>query len=302
MNDLLILQITIFALIATGFFLKRTGIFTKEGQKSMTDLVINVVLPCNIITSFSIDAGPEVFLACASILLISVGIQAFCVIYGKLLFRGQSEDRRKCLRYATICSNAGFLGNPIVEGVFGETGLMYASVYLIPLRVMMWSEGIAIFSGEKNFASMVKKVATHPCVVSCAAGILLMVTGTTLPDVLLTPLSTLGRCNTALSMLVIGMILAEIDLKTILDKTVVWYSLNRLVVIPLVVFVVCLALPVNAEIRGISVLLAAMPAGATTSMLAAKYDRDPGFATKLVVFSTLCSIPAIMIWSAIVSC
>ena len=263
MNDLLILQITIFALIATGFFLKRTGIFTKEGQKSMTDLVINVVLPCNIITSFSIDAGPEVFLACASILLISVGIQAFCVIYGKLLFRGQSEDRRKCLRYATICSNAGFLGNPIVEGVFGETGLMYASGYLIPLRVMMWSEGIAIFSGEKNFASMVKKVATHPCVVSCAAGILLMVTGTTLPDVLLTPLSTLGRCNTALSMLVIGMILAEIDLKTILDKTVVWYSLNRLVVIPLVVYLVCLALPVNAEIRGISVLLDAMPAGAT---------------------------------------
>lgn len=301
MGDLLILQTTIFVLIATGFFVKRLGLVSKEGQKNITDLVINVVLPCNIITSFTIEAGPETFRDCASIFAVSVGIQIFCVVYGKILYRRQDENRRKCLRYGTICSNAGFLGSPIAEGLFGETGLMYSSVYLIPVRVMMWSEGIAIFSGEKNFRSMAKKVATHPCVVACIAGILLMAGKITLPDFILTPLSTLGQCNTALSMLVIGMILAEIDLKTIFDKTVLWYSLNRLVVIPLVIYLVCLPLPVSATIRGISVLLAAMPAGATTSMLAAKYDRDPGFATKLVVFSTLCSIPAIMIWSAVVT-
>lgn len=301
MGDLLILQTTIFVLIATGFFVKRLGLVSKEGQKNITDLVINVVLPCNIITSFTIEAGPETFWDCASIFAVSVGIQIFCVVYGKILYRRQDENRRKCLRYGTICSNAGFLGSPIAEGVFGEIGLMYSSVYLIPVRVMMWSEGIAIFSGEKNFRSMAKKVATHPCVVACIAGILLMAGKITLPAFILTPLSTLGQCNTALSMLVIGMILAEIDLKTIFDKTVLWYSLNRLVVIPLVIYLVCLLLPVSATIRGISVLLAAMPAGATTSMLAAKYDRDPGFATKLVVFSTLCSIPAIMIWSAVVT-
>lgn len=301
MGDLLILQTTIFVLIATGFFVKRLGLVSKEGQKNITDLVINVVLPCNIITSFTIEAGPETFWDCASIFAVSVGIQIFCVVYGKILYRRQDENRRKCLRYGTICSNAGFLGSPIAEGVFGEIGLMYSSVYLIPVRVMMWSEGIAIFSGEKNFRSMAKKVATHPCVVACIAGILLMAGKITLPAFILTPLSTLGQCNTALSMLVIGMILAEIDLKTIFDKTVLWYSLNRLVVIPLVIYLVCLPLPVSATIRGISVLLAAMPAGATTSMLAAKYDRDPGFATKLVVFSTLCSIPAIMIWSAVVT-
>ena len=301
MNDLLILQITIFILLAVGFFVKRIGLVANEGQKNLTDLVINIILPCNIVTSFTVDTGADTFLDCVMILLISIGIQIFCVIYGKFLFRRQSEDRRKCLRYAIICSNAGFLGNPIAEGIFGEIGLMYASIYLIPLRVMMWSEGIAIFSSEKKFVSTIKKVVTHPCVIACGIGILLIVTGITLPAVILTPLGTLGRCNTALSMLVIGMILAEIDLKTIVDRTVIWYTLNRLVVIPMAVYLVCLILPVNHTIRGLSVLLAAMPAGATTSMLAAKYDRDPGYATKLVVFSTLCSIPAIMIWSMIIS-
>ena len=196
-------------------------------------------------------------------------------------------------------SNAGFLGNPVAEGVFGPVGLMLASVYLIPQRIMMWSEGIAIFSGVSDKKATLKKVVTHPCVLACFIGFILMVGQIKLPVVILTPVQTLGRCNTALSMMVIGMILADIDIKTILDKTVIRYTIHRLVIIPIMVYLVCRLLPVSRLVCGVSVLLAAMPAGATTSMLAAKYDRDPEFATKLVVFSTLCSIPAIMIWSSV---
>ena len=299
MSELLNLEVTIFLLITVGVLLKRIHIIGAEGQKNITDLVIYVVLPCNIITSFLKGMTQDTLRDCVAILLISVGIQIFGVIYGKLLYRKQPEDHRKSLTYGIICSNAGFLGNPIAEGVFGATGLMYASVYLIPQRIMMWSEGLAIYSGDKDPKGTLKKVVTHPCVLACVFGIVLMITGVKLPSVILTPVSTLGRCNTALSMLVIGMILADIDLKTMLDRTVVLYTINRLVVIPLIVYAVCLLLPVSPMVRGVSVLLAAMPAGATTSMLALKYRRDPEFATSLVVFSTLCSIPAILVWSMI---
>ncbi|MBQ7063589.1 MAG: AEC family transporter [Firmicutes bacterium] len=300
MKELIILQVTLFALVAVGFFAKKVHMVGREGQKNLTDLVINIVLPCNIITSFMIDPDAGLYKEMLAVLLISLGIQIFCVILGHFIFRGQNEDHRRSLRYATICSNAGFLGNPIAEGVYGELGLMYASIYLIPQRIMMWSEGIAIYSGEKDIKGTIKKVLTHPCVVSCAAGIILMVTGIKLPDVILRPIQTIGRCTTALSMLVVGMILGEINLKSILDKTVVEFTILRLVLIPLVVYLICLLLPISRTALGVSVLLAAMPAGTTTSMLAAKYNRDPAFATKLVIFSTLCSIPAIMIWSIIV--
>ena len=46
----------------------------------------------------------------------------------------------------------------------------------------------------------------------------------------------------------------------------------------------------------VSVLLAAMPAAATTSMLSSKYDCAPDFGTKMVIMSTLCSIPTIFVW------
>lgn len=301
MGEMLTLQVTIFSVMAMGFLLKKIKLISDRGQKEITDLVIYLILPANIITSFMTELSSDTISDCIWIAVISIGIQIIALFYGNIFFRKENENRLKCLNYAIICSNAGFLGNPVAEGVFGSVGLMLASVYLIPQRIMMWSEGIAIFSGVSDKKATLKKVVTHPCVLACFIGFILMIGQIQLPAVILTPIQTLGRCNTALSMMVIGMILADIDVKTILDKTVVRYTIHRLVIIPIIVYIVASLLPVSKLVCGVSVLLAAMPAGATTSMLAAKYDRDPEFATKLVVFSTLCSIPAIIIWSSVLT-
>ena len=296
---MLVLQITIFGTMLVGLIVRKLGIVGVEARKDLTNLVINIVLPCNIITSFITRLSTDLLRECVTIFLVSVGVQAFSVIYGKVLYRKESPGRSMNLRYGIICSNAGFLGNPIAEGLYGATGLMLASIYLIPQRIMMWSEGIAIYSGISDKKETAKKVISHPCVLACIVGLILLLTQADIPEVILTPIQTIGHCNTALSMMVIGMILAEISIKEIVDKAVILYSLQRLVIIPLIIYVVLTIIPVSHLVRGLSVILAAMPAGATTSMLASKYDRDPVFATKLVVFSTLCSIPAIIIWSAV---
>ena len=305
MAALLKLQFIIFSLIAIGFFTRRRGMVSREGQKNITDLVINLILPCNILTSFSQQFAEGTMHECLMVFLISAGIQVFCVIYGRTAYPRATEEHQKCLAYGIICSNAGFLGNPLAEGIFGSVGLMFASVYLIPVRVMMWSAGIAIFSGEHDLKGTMKKVATHPCVLACAAGLVMMVNGWIVPEPCFSLLQTIGRCNTAISMLVIGMILSDINPKELVDKIVVRYTVERLILIPLLVWIVLLPL-VNARILSrfsvnLSVLLAAMPAGATTSMLAAKYECAPGFATRMVILSTLCSIPTIFLWSMVLA-
>lgn len=299
MGELLSLQFTLFAIMAVGMVLKRLGVVSDAGQKSITNLVIYAVLPCNIVNSFLVDLEASVWRNCGLVFLVSLALHAGCVFYGTMLYRKGDLKRRKCLQYGVICSNAGFLGNPVAEGVFGAEGLLLASVYLIPLRIMMWSEGIAIFSGVNDRKAAVKRVLTHPCVVACAAGIFLMLTKLRIPQLILTPLQSIGRCNTALSMLVIGMILADVRLGELLDRDLAYYSLHRLVIIPIILLAALKLLKVNSLVTGVSVLLAAMPAGTTTAMLADKYDCDPQFATKMIVFSTLCSIPAISLWSLI---
>lgn len=301
MEKLWSLQFSIFVMVAVGFLIRKIRIVGKEAEHVITDLVLYVVLPCNIFTSFlgeHAGIGAADYLA---VLLISIGIQLLSLLYGKFAFPKESADRRCNLAYAMICSNAGFLGNAITEGVFGAVGLMLTSIYLIPQRIMMWSEGLAFYSGVSDKKTTVKKVVTHPCVIACFLGLAVMVCAIPIPALILTPIQSIGRCNTPLTMMMVGMLLSDIDIKHMVDKTIACFTVHRLVLMPLIVYLVCLLLPVSKYVMGVSVLLAAMPAGATTSMMAAKYDRDPQFATKMVVFTTLCSIPAILLWSMLLS-
>lgn len=163
----------------------------------------------------------------------------------------------------------------------------------------MWTSGLAVFSGTTDRKETVRKVLTHPCIIMSELGILLMFTGWKLPAPVTDAVDYIGNCNTAFSMMAVGMILADINVKDFWDRTVAKFTFHRLVVIPAVVYGVCSFLPLDKNAFGICVLLAAMPAGATTSILAEKYGVDSPFATKMVIFSTLLSLPTICLWSMV---
>ena len=299
MKELVNLQLMMFLLMLVGLFLRKKDIITAEGKKCLTDLIIDVILPANIIKSFLIEFNHKILLNFLAIFLISIGIQLFCTFLSHVLYQKEGSDRRKVLQYGIICSNAGFLGNPIAEGVFGSMGLSLASIYLIPQRIVMWSAGISYFTESPDRKTMLKKVITHPCIIAAILGIILMISQITLPDCVENTITSLSNCCTAISMVVIGTILSDVDMKSMADKTVLSYTVLRLILIPAVVYVACRMLPVDSLITGVSTLLAAMPAGATTAILASKYDGDAIFATKCVVFSTVMSLVYTFIWSVI---
>ena len=89
--------------------------------------------------------------------------------------------------------------------------------------------------------------------------------------------------------------------KELADRELITYTIMRLAVIPAVILVPCLLLKLPDLVTGVSVLLAGMPAGATTSILASKYHCDEKFGTKLVVFSTAFSLITIPVWSMLLT-
>lgn len=295
--ELISLQLRMFLIMLTGLFFRRKNIISQEGKKNLTDLVIYLILPCNIVKSFMIEFDSSTLLNFGWILLISVLIQVFCAILAKTLYRRTEEGHRPVLMYATVASNSGFLGNPVAEGVFGSMGLALASVYLIPQRIVMWSAGVSYFTKGTDRKAIVKRVLTHPCIIAVFLGMILMLTQVSLPAFLDAALKDIGNCNTAMSMLVIGTILADVKPREMLDKSIFLFSGLRLVLIPLVVYVGCLAFRVDGLVTGVSVLLAAMPAASTTAILAAKYDGDAVYASKCVVLTTVMSLIATPLWS-----
>ncbi len=299
-KNLASLQGMLLIMLAVGLIARKTGTITEAGKKSLTDLIINIILPCNIIYSFMIEFSYSIFISCGVVLLISILIQVMCTAISRFCYNKVQPGKKEVLQYATVCSNAGFMGNPIAESVFGSMGLLYASIYLIPLRIVMWSAGVSYFTHTTDKKALVKRVATHPCIVAVYIGLFLMVTQIQLPAFVTKTVSTIGSCTTAMSMFIIGAILAEVNVKTMISKTTLLYSGLRLVIIPLVVFAGCMVFKVEPILMGVSVVLAGMPAGTTTAILAAKYGSDEKFATKCVVLSTVLSLITIPIWCTVV--
>ena len=299
MTGMVSLEVTMFFLILVGFAVKKFRLVGEQGKAVITDLVVNLVLPCNIIKSFMIEFNMQTLRSFAVILLISLILQAGCVLMGRLLYGKDKSGRSKCLQFGIICSNAGFLGNPIAEEAFGSMGLALASIYLIPQRIVMWSAGISVFSDGVNKKQILKQTLTHPCIIACEIGLVIMLGQISLPQVLTDLITDISGCNTVLSTMVIGMILSDINAKKIWDADIFKYTVIRLLIIPFLVYVPCRLLELPDLVTGVSVMLAGMPAGATTSILALKYHADEEFGTNLVIFSTVCSIVTIPLWGFI---
>ena len=125
--------------------------------------------------------------------------------------------------------------------------------------------------------------------------------GMLLPAFLNDTIDSLGNCCTALSMVVIGAILSDVDPRTVLEPAVLYYVVIRLIAIPAFLFGVLWLLKVDTLVTGIIVILSAMPAGSTTAMLAQKYDQDPEFASKMVFLSTLASLITLPLWAMVLT-
>lgn len=294
LGTMLNLQLMLFLLMIVGIFIRNKGIVTEESRKSLSDLLINIILPCNIIASFNQAMSSEMLIKSAEVLAISFGVQLVSIFFSTILYRSVPHDKQMVLRYGTICSNASFIGLPVINGVYGAEGVLYASIALLPLRIFMWSAGLSLFT-KTDRKTMFKTLITHPCIVSVFIGFAIMITGIKLPEFLDKTIVSLSSCNTAVSMLVIGTILAEINVKTVVNKTVLYYAAIRLVFLPLIIFSILRIFHIDSLLTGVVVLMTGMPAGSTTGILAAKYNCDAQFASKCIFISTLLSLITIPI-------
>lgn len=295
LGNMLNMQLMMFLLVAIGFLIRKIGIVQTEGRKNLIDMCLYLTLPFNVLHSFLRPWDWNLFLSCGLILLLSIGYNAISVLFSMILYRKSEAEKKKPLQYGTIVSNSGFLGNPVVEGIYGTNGLLYASLFMLPVRITMWSIGVSVFLKKGN-KGVLKKILTHPCIVAIYLGVIIMISGIQFPIFIEKTITSISSCNTPISMMLVGMMLAEVQPKGLIDKTMVFFTTVRLLVIPGVVFAITAFLPIDPMLRGITVILAGMPAPITTALLSAKYGGDEKYATGMIFLSTIVSLITLPLW------
>ena len=302
LSDLISLQGTLFAMMLIGAWLKKRGIIDENGKRCLTDLCVNIIIPCNIFRSCLIEFNMEIFRACGLLLLSAVLLQILCLLLNRFLFNRYPPQRKKVLQYCTIVPMSGFLGNPIAEGLYDSLGVLYTSIFLIPMRIVMWSVGTTYFVADAKVEKkkVIRNILTHPCLMAVYLGLICMVTQIPLPAVITKTVGYVGSCNSAMTMFIVGTILADVKLSTIVNKDTVLFSIFRLLLLPAVALGAGMLLALDTVALGVSVLMTGMPAGATAAIFAARYGSDANFATRCVVFTTLVSMVTLPLWCMVV--
>lgn len=297
------MQLELFLLLAVGFFLGRKGMISSATRDQLTDIVIDIILPCSILSSFQMEMSADILVSSAQVLLAAFGMQLLYGLLNRFLYRRFAPDEQAACKYSTMVTNASFIGIPVVSALYGQTGMLYASIFVIPQRIFMWAYGLPLYTAvdKKNIA---KKIVTHPCVLSIFIGLGLMVLysfGIRLPGFTSLTLDALGSCTTPLCFLIIGSIVSDMNWRDMVNVRALLFSFYRLLIIPVLLILAFRLVPADPLVRNVCVVLSAMPAPTTTVILAQKYGRSPQFASNLLMTSTLLSMITIPIITGLLS-
>ena len=298
----------LFVIVGMGFAVGRFKILSENAKTDISRFITTVTLPATILQSlireFDIRIIRDgVFCLVAGLVLLLIFFPLSFALRKAL----RVEDKRKGLwSFACSISNAGFMGIPVSQAVFGPDGAFFAAMFVVAMNIIMYSIGVAVLmrDGEGETGGFLKKVLLNSANLATAAGLVIFIGQIPLPDAVVTIVNYLAGITSPLAMFLIGLYVSDSKLSELFkDKDVLTCSLVKLVIFPMIAFAAVKLIPIAAgeTAKNATVMVMAMPSPAMTMILASRYRCDTGFAGKAVCVSTLLSlatIPLIMLLAA----
>ncbi len=288
---LLLRQIlSLFLIMACGFLIVRLRFLKGSDSRILSVLSIYMIVPCVIIKSFQIELTEQVrngfLLAVAVALAAHICLVLISLVLKRFLRLNAVE------RASVIYSNAGNLIIPLVTAILGDEWVIYSCAFSCVQQIFIWTYGQTMLSGQRGVNW--KKVFLNTNVISIAVGLALMLLHVRLPGILLDSVQAMAGTIGPISMIMLGMVLADVDLKRIVGNGRVYLvAALRLIVVPLVML--CLlklsglagTLPQGRTILYISFMAMMTPAAAMVTQLSQLYDNQPDLASSVNVMTTL---------------
>ena len=288
--------------MALGYLLCKTGKGVASHAKTFSGFLIYVLNPAMILnaflhTEFSTDAVER--LGLFFVITLVTQLLFFFILY--LIFRKKySDPAYRIFTVGSVMGNVGFLGLPVITGVFPEESIVacYSTMYVMSMNLLVFTIGVYLITNDKRFIS-VKSAILNPTTLSIFAALPLFILQVKLPAVLNDSIGLLAKMVTPVCMLVLGMRMSTVRLKSLFTRAFVYRAcLMKLVVYPLFAFACVAFIPFPDITMKISVLLlSAVPSGAVINSLAELHECEQEFSANVVLMTTLMCVVTIPLFS-----
>lgn len=285
--------IKLFVIMFMGYVVVKAGLMKSSESKSVSVIMVYLVIPCVILNAFQVEYTPDVqkglLLACAAAVAVHILFLLLTAILKKPLHLDVIE------RATIIYSNAGILVIPLVQELLGQEYVIYSSAYIAVQLILIWTHCKNMLCEEDKLEW--KKVLLNVNIISIIAGVVLFIFRIQLPSGAQDILNMMNNMIGPLGMLLAGMVIAEVPLQTVLTRKRSYLSAAlRLLIYPVFVLILMKIIQTFAGIQDskqilLTVYLASItPACATVTSMAQLYDKDAAYSSSLYVLTTLLSI------------
>ena len=305
MSGVLIGFAIIAAVIAVGYVLGRTDFLGPDAPRVLSRLVFFVLSPCLL---FTVLADADVHVLFSSLLLTSavaavITALAFVVI-ARVLWR-RSVPGLVVGGLASGYVNANNIGLPVAVYVLGDPAysapvILFQLVVLAPvaLTVLDLTTG-----GTASVGRILLQPVRNPLILGSVLGLLVAVTGLSLPDALLEPVRLIGAAAVPVVLIGFGMSLHG---RRVLEagsdrRDVVLAVLLKLVAMPLVAWGVGVLLGLDSGQLHAVVVLAALPSAQNVFNYAQRYRTGEVLARDAVLLSTVGAVPVLLVVSLLLT-
>ncbi|HEY5741729.1 MAG TPA: AEC family transporter [Terrimicrobiaceae bacterium] len=299
---LLQIVLPVFAVMAVGYLTRRLNVLSSEADRSLTRLVVTLLLPClalNTIIGNESLKEPE---NCLLPPLLGFGCIALGIVVSRLaakVFRITQDDSVRTFVFTTSIQNAGYIPIPLCSSLFGDdaTGVLFA--FILGVDLAFWSIAIWQLVGRRGGNAW--RQLLSPPTIAITAGLVLNGLGANawMPAAIGTTIAALAGCAIPLALLLSGALIADhVNLDSLRhgSRTILASAVVRIGILPLLILLFTKIAPLDTAIKSVLVIEAAMPAAILPIVVTKVHQGDMDTALQVVLGTSLIGLVTIPLW------
>lgn len=255
--------------------------------------ILTPALTFNSLATSTVDLAVMGKFFAAAILLPFVCLAVFRPVY-KLI--RTDEQLARALMLPCIFSNAGNYGLPVCLFAFGQKAVDLGAIFVVAQSILFATLGVFIAaSNQLNTRDALRKVARMPAIYAAALGIGVRLSGISIPEFIMRPISLLAGAAVPIFLLVLGLQLSEV---TSLPR---WPELTvslflRLFAAPVLALALGKIIGLAGMALSVFVLEGAMPPPVNSSILAYEFNCRPETVSSVTLAGTIASLATLPLW------
>ncbi|MGQ9369795.1 AEC family transporter [Azospirillum sp. ST 5-10] len=310
MSAVLNVALPVFAIILAGFLSGKAKLLGDSSSEALNKFVYWMALPAVLFVGTARRPLPELFNGpfIGAFLGAMLATYALGALLGWLLHR--EKPAVLCMQGLTACfSNTGYMGIPLFLAAFGAERLAPAILATVIMSAIM--VGIAVIWLElvqshgkglaRSLADVGRAVSRNPLIVSSVLGVLwsVLLPGVDLPRPVVTFCELVGAAAGPCALVAIGLFLAGRRLRAdLLEMS--WIVALKLLVQPALTWALIAGpFPLDPFWAASAIILAALPTGALTFVVASQYRIYVERTSAAILISTILSVVTLSVLLAL---